>query len=47
LLFDYCRYVRSNALEMFEINFKSQLIGLRLAYKVSTISIEEDASVED
>jgi len=47
LLFDYCRYARSNALEMFEINFKSQLIGLRLAYKVANITIEEDAPVDN
>ena len=47
LLFDYCRYARSNALEMFEINFRSQLIGLRLVTKTALISIQEDASVED
>jgi len=47
LLFDYCRYARSNALEMFGINFKSQLIALRLATKTALISIEEDAPVED
>lgn len=29
LLFDYCRYVRSHAAEMFEPNFRSDLIALR------------------
>lgn len=29
LLFDYCRYVRSHAEEMFEQNFKHDLIALR------------------
>ena len=29
LLFDYCRYVRSHAAEMFEINFRRDLISLR------------------
>lgn len=29
LLFDYCRYVRSQATEMFEINYQRELIGLR------------------
>jgi len=47
LLFDYCRYARSNAIEMFESNFKSQLIGLRLAHKVSSVTTKEDAPVED
>lgn len=29
LLFDYCRYARSHAAEMFEVNFKRDLISLR------------------
>jgi len=29
LLFDYCRYVRSQATEMFEINYRHDLIALR------------------
>lgn len=47
LLFDYCRYARSNALEMFEPNFKSQLIGIRLANKVSLVATKEDAPVDN
>lgn len=30
LLFDYCRYVRNNALEYFEGNFKTELLTLRI-----------------
>lgn len=30
LLFDYCRYARNNAAELFEQNFKSELITLRI-----------------
>lgn len=30
LLMDYCRYAMSNALEVFEKNFQSQLISLNL-----------------
>ena len=33
LLFDYCRYVRSQAPEMFEINFRHDLIALRAKYE--------------
>lgn len=29
LLLDYCRYVRSQATEMFEVNYKHDLIALR------------------
>lgn len=30
LLLDYCRYARSNALELFEQNFRAELIVLRI-----------------
>lgn len=29
LLFDYCRYARSHASEMFEVNYRRELIELR------------------
>ncbi|MBP3701701.1 MAG: hypothetical protein J6I64_07410 [Lachnospiraceae bacterium] len=29
ILFDYCRYVRAHAVEMFEPNFRSEIIALR------------------
>lgn len=34
LLFDYCRYADSNALEMFGVNFSAEILALRLDYKV-------------
>lgn len=34
LLFDYCRYANSQALEMFEKNFLSELISLRISSQV-------------
>lgn len=34
LLLDYCRYANSHALEMFEENFRGQLISLNLMSKV-------------
>lgn len=30
LLFDYCRYANSHALEMFEKNFSSELVSLHI-----------------
>lgn len=30
LLLDYCRYANSQALEMFEINFQSELLSLNI-----------------
>lgn len=37
LLFDYCRYANSNALEMFEKNFLGELNSLRIESMVSAI----------
>lgn len=37
LLLDYCRYARSNALEMFEQNYLSELVSLRIFREVSDI----------
>jgi hypothetical protein len=34
LLFDYCRYVRSGALEDFAANFQSELLALQNTYEV-------------
>lgn len=44
LLFDYCRYANSQALEMFEKNFQSELTTLNISYQVA--SMESDI-VED
>lgn len=37
LLFDYCRYANSHALEMFEKNFSSELISLNIKSQVDSI----------
>lgn len=37
LLFDYCRYANSQALEMFEKNFASELVSLHIEYQVNSI----------
>lgn len=35
LLFNFCRYAYSNAAEMFDINYKSELLTLRQEYEVA------------
>lgn len=35
LLFDYCRYANSQALEVFEANFKSSLVNLNFEQKLA------------
>ncbi|QXE21279.1 hypothetical protein B5S50_14845 [Clostridium sp. 001] len=42
LLFDYCRYANSQALEMFEKNFLSELISLHLKYQAAAMESEEN-----
>lgn len=37
LLFDYCRYANSQALEMFEVNFMSELLSLHLRFQAESI----------
>lgn len=37
LLFDYVRYANSQALEMFEKNFQSELLELHLEYQAALI----------
>lgn len=38
LLFDYCRYANSHALEMFEKNFASELMSLHIEGQVKAAS---------
>lgn len=38
LLFDYCRYANSHALEMFEINFAGELVSLHINGQVQAAS---------
>ena len=40
LLFDYCRYVRSNALDEFQVNYLPELLGLQSAYDVARAMTE-------
>lgn len=34
LLFDYCRYVRSNALNEFAVNYQHELLALQISQEV-------------
>jgi hypothetical protein len=40
LLFDYCRYVRSNALEMFQQNYLHELLSLQIESEVDAYEAE-------
>lgn len=40
LLFDYCRYANSHALEMFERNFQSELLTLHFDGRVAAMESE-------
>jgi len=40
LLLDYCRYANSQALEMFEKNFQSELISLHIESQVAAMPTE-------
>ncbi|KEI01570.1 hypothetical protein [Clostridium botulinum] len=42
LLFDYCRYANSQALEMFEKNFAMELMSLHIQGQVSAIGSESN-----
>ncbi len=41
LLFDYCRYARNNALELFEQNFRAELISLRIGVQTDAYAEEQ------
>lgn len=40
LLFDYCRYANSHAIEMFEKNFQSELTSLHIGSQVAATESE-------
>lgn len=42
LLFDFCRYARSHALEMFSANFQRELIALREQAELEAVKKDED-----
>ena len=41
LLFDYCRYARNNASEMFDGNFRAELIALRMGVQADDYAREQ------
>ncbi len=46
LLFDYCRYARSNALEMFQQNFLHELLSLQIQAEVDSYEASDsDANI--
>ena len=45
LLFEYCRYVRSNALEVFQVNFESELLSLQMQKEVARYQTENADTV--
>jgi hypothetical protein len=46
LLFEYCRYVRSNALEQFQINFRHELLLLQLHEGVKRYEETNNADIQ-
>lgn len=42
LLFDYCRYANSHALEVFERNFQSELLSLHFSSRVAAMESEPE-----
>lgn len=40
LLLDYCRYARSNALELFQINYQHELLSLQISQEVARYGAE-------
>lgn len=45
LLFDYCRYVRANALEDFQTNFLSELLSLQNEAEIERYVKEQEPDV--
>lgn len=43
LLFDYCRYVRSNALDEFQNNYLPELLTLQISQEVKDYAETEDS----
>lgn len=44
LLLDYCRYANSHALEMFEINFASELLSLHIDNQARVVQDENKST---
>ena len=45
LLFDYCRYVRSNALDEFQNNYLPELLTLQISQEVKDYAETEESDV--
>lgn len=45
LLYDYCRYVRSNALEMFQQNYLHELLSLQISQEVKSYAANQATDV--
>jgi len=47
LLFDYCRYVRSNALDEFQKNYMHELLALQIEYEVKAYAEKQESDNPD
>ena len=45
LLFDYCRYVRSNALDEYQTNYLHELLSLQISEEVKAYVIAQTPSI--
>lgn len=45
LLFDYAMYARSNALDEFRVNYKSELLSLQISCEVKRYVPEEETTI--
>lgn len=46
LLLDYCRYVRSNALDEFAVNYQHELLSLQISEEVKAYATQEDSAAD-
>lgn len=46
LLMDYCRYVRSNALDEFQTNYLHELLSLQISREVARYNQEQSTDVQ-
>jgi hypothetical protein len=47
LLFDYCRYVRSNALDEFQTNYLHELLSLQIEQEVKAYAEKQESDNPD
>ncbi len=47
LLFDYCRYTRSNALDEFQLNYQHELLALQIEYEVKAYAAAQESDNSD